>query len=119
MADLSAVLCVSIHAPYIGSDTSFNPKTFKQYGFNPRSLHRERLSAVIARPRQIFVSIHAPYIGSDAVFREALRGNLVSIHAPYIGSDDVPPRELLKMPSFNPRSLHRERRHQRSISLLL
>ena len=80
---------VSIHAPYIGSDGEIDMPTLGQTGFNPRSLHRERLlvdETVLDEPP---VSIHAPYIGSDSRMRRRARHSRVSIHAPYIGSDSA------------------------------
>ena len=123
---------VSIHAPYIGSDSVATLIMTRMTSFNPRSLHRERRCGRASFFRRLLVSIHAPYIGSDAFtsiyFKRARRVSIhapyigsdegivnftnsyvVSIHAPYIGSDKLRQSSMTKKKSFNPRSLHRER----------
>ena len=81
------LIYVSIHAPYIGSDLSHLEERDDYYGFNPRSLHRERRYGL----------------------RYSIIGDRVSIHAPYIGSDGDHSSMRAATSRFNPRSLHRER----------
>ena len=56
---------ISIHAPLTGSDAyTFQTLRFG-YNFNPRSPHRERLTAGGRKSHRDRISIHAPLTGSD------------------------------------------------------
>ena len=99
---------VSIHAPYIGSD---HDGRLRRIG-DVVSIHAPYIGSDLAYALGAvchIVSIHAPYIGSDAVFTEGLLFREVSIHAPYIGSDRSCTPCRSRSSCFNPRSLHRER----------
>ena len=65
IVDTAWVARVSIHAPYLGSDSSGLPDHVGACGFNPRSLCGERHEHQRGNARRNDVSIHAPYIGSD------------------------------------------------------
>ena len=58
-------LCISIHAPRVGSDTS-------------------RLQDTL---RTLLISIHAPRVGSDLLLVCLAHFIDISIHAPRVGSD--------------------------------
>ena len=122
---------VSIHAPYIGSDSTtgvselalkcFNPRSLHRErrmdsensrhpkGFNPRSLHRERHKGIHKGARVNSFNPRSLHRERHQLPCPLQRLLSVSIHAPYIGSDLPPSRGSIIFMSFNPRSLHRER----------
>ena len=65
--------------------------------FNPRSPHRERLSAADDINSKFNISIHAPLTGSDLVTVPLSFFRSISIHAPLTGSD-TQPRKRWKTP---------------------
>ena len=101
---------VSIHAPYIGSDDGFAGRIDILKCFNPRSLHRERRRAGLFAAPSCTVSIHAPYIGSD--FHGSLDAVLIARFNPRsLHRERLLSSFLINIyyRGFNPRSLHRER----------
>ena len=102
------------------------------WDFNPRSPHRERPCGNGFSGDDLAISIHAPLTGSDDWQAETSKSSAISIHAPLTGSDDWRQVRRIRwnisihapltgsdlrnlsifnrIPNFNPRSPHRERR---------
>ena len=120
-------VCISIHAPRVGSDRSRRRCTVNNPHFNPRSPCGERRAAVVAYICSVQISIHAPRVGSDSgdlvmpsplvTFQSTLpvwgathirpanqRWQLISIHAPRVGSDGFGINASATSLYFNPRS---------------
>ena len=92
------VLCISIHAPRVGSDARFFSiqysagifqSTLPVWGATP-----SRYGSV----QHVRISIHAPRVGSDMICCSTLiTADCISIHAPRVGSDQL----ILFAPSRN------------------
>ena len=106
----STATVVSIHAPHVGRDFSWNPKKHRYRSFNPRAPCGARCTRPLTHGAFRVVSIHAPHAGRDfgglmtvplcALFQStrpvwgATYDKLyaacvftVSIHAPRVGRD--------------------------------
>ena len=102
--------CVSIHAPYAGSDLLNRDPFVRQHLFQSTPPMQGATIDTINKRIDIYVSIHAPYAGSDGIRRSDHRcACSVSIHAPYAGSDHDTFICDIVVACFNPRPLCRER----------
>ena len=103
---------ISIHAPRMGSDASFDVVSLMQDEFQSTlpgwgaTLHG--LRGVLA----VAISIHAPRMGSDCNRIFKLVRILISIHAPRMGSDNSWSPTFHPIGNFNPRSPDGERRRR-------
>ena len=124
-------LCISIHAPYTGSDPTSTLSLRTNVVFQSTPPTRGATKSFDDRIYRLFISIHAPYTGSDLAIRQFYNCITISIHAPYTGSDilglrsqveirisihapytgsDCPESKLQGLQlDFNPRPLHGER----------
>ena len=99
-------ICISIHAPRVGSDLAGADERSQRRDFNPRSPCGERPDFFI----QCIDGSHdfnprSPCGERLRLLAADLREHQISIHAPRVGSDWHPP--LIKTPphsNFNPRS---------------
>ena len=106
----SQFLCVSIHAPYAGSDAYglfYCPKKAQFQSTPPMQGATQRKSFIIWI---IKVSIHAPYAGSDVLSSHALAVSpQFQSTPPMQGATHSRSRADFRLGCFNPRPLCRER----------
>ena len=78
---------ISIHAPCTGSDDRKTRQMYKQWDFNPRSLHGERRCWHILSEKFIVFQSTLPARGATYAFKPSRFPENISIHAPCTGSD--------------------------------
>ena len=108
---VSGRLSISIHAPRVGSATSFTTSALAASVFQSTlpvwgatrdlhgiillaliSIHAPRVGSDFISPQTeytITISIHAPRVGSDCLRRYQRQDSGISIHAPRVGSDQA------------------------------
>ena len=108
------MLCISIHAPRVGSDAC-SRVTGRRRGFQSTlpAWGATGLEEHVAF--RIAISIHAPRVGSDESSNKKLERLAISIHAPRVGSDFGLSVKRSCVSNFNPRSPRGERHVMRYI----
>ena len=98
-------LCISIHAPRVGSDCPANVYRHADGDFNPRSPCGERPHALQGFLLLRLISIHAPRVGSDGMsFISARETRLFQSTLPVWGATGCRWRFSSSAHNFNPRS---------------
>ena len=105
----SAILDVSIHAPWEGCDQRERPRRWTSHRFNSRTLGRVRRGVLLAG--MVDVGFQFTHPGKGATSFVAIRVNScdVSIHAPWEGCDRSIPIVSFWEKCFNSRTLGRVR----------
>ena len=104
--NLRSALCISIHAPRMGSDYKAHGQVrAHRRNFNPRSPHGERLSNSKNSLTQIIFQSTLPAWGATIPPHAPRANKGISIHAPRMGSDElfpVLPQEAVRFQSTLP-----------------
>ncbi len=78
---------ISIHEPFTGLDKWRHTAISARNDFNPRALHRARLSFIFPFLLFFNISIHEPFTGLDDRVFEDIPTDAISIHEPFTGLD--------------------------------
>ena len=89
LRNLCITLCISIHAPRVGSDLSVWSGRIGNIHFNPRSPCGERRNILTAATGVILFQSTLPVWGATLLAFQAALLRCISIHAPRVGSDNM------------------------------
>ena len=80
---------ISIHAPRVGSDSTWKMSTARKQNFNPRSPCGERQDSFYPQNMVFLFQSTLPVWGATGGITGELPIKLISIHAPRVGSDQA------------------------------